>query len=88
MNFLVDENMPRPLAPMIAASGHTARDVRGIGLKGRPDEEVFAEAARTDAVVVTRDHGFTDLRRWPDGFTAGVILVDLPADVSGPAISA
>ncbi|MCV3213275.1 DUF5615 family PIN-like protein [Plectonema radiosum NIES-515] len=44
MNFLVDENMPRSLAPKIAALGFTVQDVRDIGLRGHPDSEVMEAA--------------------------------------------
>ncbi|WP_181314333.1 DUF5615 family PIN-like protein [Phormidesmis priestleyi] len=50
MNILVDENMPRSLAPQIATLGFSAQDVRDIGLRGRPDNEVM-EAAKTSARV-------------------------------------
>jgi predicted nuclease of predicted toxin-antitoxin system len=78
MNFPLDENMPRSLVPLIAALGFTVEDVRDIGLRGHPDEEVFAAAHAADAIIITRDRGFAVSRNWPDDFTSGVIFVNLP----------
>lgn len=88
MDFLVDENMPRSLAPEIAALGHTVQDVRDVGLRGRPDEEVFATAVAAKAIIITRDQGFKVVKRWPREFTAGVIAVELPDDTPVSAINA
>jgi hypothetical protein len=41
MRFLVDEDLPRSLATALRSAGHEVFDVRDIGLRGRPDHEVF-----------------------------------------------
>lgn len=87
MNFLVDENMPRSLAPDIGALGFAVQDVRDIGLRGKPDSEVFNVALASDSIIITRDRGFTDERSWPAGFTAGVIFVNLPDKSSANEIN-
>ena len=88
MNFLVDENMPRSLAPQIEASGFTVQDVRDIGLRGRPDSEVMLAAIAADAIIITRDRGFADPRGWPESFTAGAIFVNLPDHTSANIVIA
>ena len=88
MQLLIDENMPRSLCDELRALGFTVEDVRDIGLRGLPDEEVFRVAALTDAIIVTRDRGFTMERNWPPDFTAGVIFVNLPDDFSAKLINA
>ena len=88
MNFLVDENMPRSLAPQIAALGFSVQDVRDIGLRGHPDHEVMETAIACDAIIITRDRGFADPRSWSKNFTAGVIFVNLPDDTSAININA
>jgi predicted nuclease of predicted toxin-antitoxin system len=80
LNFLVDENMPRSLAPQIAALRFNVQDARDIGLKGRPDTEVMETAAAADAIIITRDRGFANVKNWSDDFTAGVIFINLPDD--------
>lgn len=88
MNFLVDENMPRSLAPQIAALGFTVQDVRDIGLRGHPDPEVMEAAIAVDAIIITRDRGLADPRGWPENFTAGAIFINLPDDTPATSINA
>ncbi len=88
MNFLVDENMPRTLAPQIASLGLNVQDVRDIGLRARPDSEVMETAIATDAVIITRDRGFANPKTWPPKFTAGMIFVDLPSDTPAKIVNA
>jgi diamine N-acetyltransferase len=77
MRFLIDENMPRSLSLEITALGFAVEDVRDLGLQGLPDTEVFEAAIRLDAIIITRDRGFTFERAWPEDFTAGVVFVNL-----------
>jgi hypothetical protein len=86
VKFLVDENMPRPLAAAISQLGYPVQDVRDIGLLGHPDPEVMETAIATDAIIITRDRGFADPRGWPDDFTAGVIFVNLPSSTPAPIV--
>jgi len=65
MRFVVDENMPRAAAGEIANLGLSVDDARDTGLRGRPDEEVFAAASKSDAFIVTRDRGFAGSPAWP-----------------------
>ncbi|HLO87644.1 MAG TPA: DUF5615 family PIN-like protein [Nostocaceae cyanobacterium] len=88
MNFLVDENMPRSLAPQIAALGFAVQDVRDIGLRGHPDTEVMEAAISADAIIITRDRGLADPRSWPEDFTAGVIFINLPNDIPASIVNA
>ena len=87
MRFLVDENMPRSLSLAITALGFAVEDVRDLGLQGLPGNEVFEAAIRSDAIIITRDRGFTFERAWPENFTAGVIFVNLPDSASAKTIS-
>jgi predicted nuclease of predicted toxin-antitoxin system len=88
VNFLVDENMPRTLAPQIADLGFAVQDVRDIGLRARPDSEVMDEAIATDAIIITRDRGFANPKTWPTEFTAGMIFVDLPSNTPANIVNA
>jgi len=88
MNLLIDENMPRSLAGELSALGFMAQDARDIGLRGRSDEDVFQMAATMDAIIITRDRGFTYEKNWPLDFTAGVIFVNLPDSSPASVIKA
>ncbi len=87
MNILVDENMPRSLAPQIAALGFSVQDVRDIGLRGQPDTEVMNAAIAADAIIITRDRGLADPRGWTDAFSTGVIFVNLPDDTPATTVN-
>jgi predicted nuclease of predicted toxin-antitoxin system len=88
VNFLVDENMPRTLAPQIVELGFNVQDVRDIGLRARPDSEVMDAAIATDAIIITRDRGFANPKTWPTEFTAGMIFVDLPSNTPASIVNA
>jgi predicted nuclease of predicted toxin-antitoxin system len=88
VNLLIDENMPRSLARELQELGFVGIDVRDIGLQGRPDDDVLAEATARDAIIITRDRDFARERLWPAGFTAGVIFVNLPPTSGVTAINA
>ena len=49
---------------------------------------MLAVATAGDAIVITRDRGYIHERDWPDEFTAGVILVSLPANAGARDINA
>ncbi|HZF38861.1 MAG TPA: DUF5615 family PIN-like protein [Blastocatellia bacterium] len=88
MNLLIDENMPRSLAGELSTLGFNVQDARDIGLPGRPDDEILRMAATMDAIIITRDRGFTYEKNWPLDFTAGVIFVNLPDDTPASVIKA
>jgi predicted nuclease of predicted toxin-antitoxin system len=84
--FLVDENLPRSLAPRLRAAGFQARDVRDLGLRGLPDAEIFEFARTHELVLLTSDLGFgLMLRSKPD--SPGVILARLPNEWSTWAVN-
>ena len=77
--FLVDENLPRSLAARLRAAALEARDVRDLGLRGAPDEEIFQFARSHGWVLLTGDLGFgAMMRAFPD--SPGLVLARLPND--------
>ncbi len=75
--FLVDEDMPRSLARMLRSAGLQAVDVRDVGLRGRPDEDVIAFARTNGLVLVTADLGFSNLLRFPPTSHPGIVVARL-----------
>jgi predicted nuclease of predicted toxin-antitoxin system len=78
LQFLVDASMPRSTAPLIQARGHSAIDVRDIGLGGSPDQSIAAHAQLHQFAIATRDFDFADVRVYPPNQYAGIIVIDLP----------
>jgi len=75
--YLVDENLPRSLAPSLQAVGFETEDVRDQGLRGRPDTEVLSLSVSRGWVLVTSDLGFGSLVRSVPSFP-GLFLIRLP----------
>ena len=58
--FLVDENLPARLTDYLRAEGYVAEHTYEVGLRTRPDQDVFAYARTEGATLITQDH---DLER-------------------------
>ena len=77
MKFKLDENMPADLAAMLQKEGHDVADVAGEGLAGEDDLPVLRAAAKEDRILVTFDLDFADIRQYPPGTHAGIIVFRL-----------
>lgn len=73
--FLIDEDMPRSTAVLLRQVGHSAEDVRDVGLRGHSDQEVFRYAQSQGAILLTADKGFSNIMRFPVGTHAGIVVV-------------
>lgn len=58
MRFLLDENFPKAVIPILEAMGHEVEDVRVIGTVGCPDGEIIRLAKERSAVILTTDRDF------------------------------
>ncbi len=84
--FLVDENLPRSLAPRLRDAGFKARDVRDLGLRGASDEKIFEFARSNGLVLLSSDLGFGGrLRAMPE--SPGVVLARLPNEWPTEAVN-
>jgi len=79
--FIIDENLPRSLAPALEAHGYTAKDVREHGLRGRPDSEVYAFAQKEQATLISGDVGFSHITAFPLGTHHGIVVARLPNEM-------
>ncbi len=79
--FLVDEDMPRSTAAVLRQAGHSATDVRDVGLRGHSDAEVFAFAQSRRAALVTADKGFANVVSFPPGRHWGLIVLRVPNEL-------
>lgn len=87
MNFLLDANMPRAAAAVLAAHGHMAQLVRDVGLGTATDERIAEFARAHDAVLVTRDLDFADARRYAPNRHAGLLVLRLPDNATAAQIA-
>lgn len=74
MKFLIDENLAHSTVAVLREAGHDAERVSG----GADDRSVLAQAIHNGAVLVTADLDFADVRAFPLGTHAGIIVLRLP----------
>ena len=77
LKFKVDENLPTEAAELLARAGHDAVTVRDQGMIGQPDTNIAAVCRQEGRVVVTLDLDFADIRVYPPGDYAGIVVLRL-----------
>lgn len=73
--------MPRSTVVVLRQAGHTAQDVRDVGLRGHTDQEVFDYAQAQDAILITSDKGFANILHFPLGTHSGMFVVRVPNEL-------
>lgn len=86
MKVFVDESLPPAVAERLRDSGHEAVHVYEAGLNSRPDDVIFDEAQRRNAILITRDLDFSDAGKYPPGSHCGIAIVRLHNDIRATAL--
>ena len=63
MRFIVDANLPVPLAKWLIDQGHEAKHVHHLGLSGTSDQSIWSEARKLNATIITKDYDFVRLHQ-------------------------
>jgi predicted nuclease of predicted toxin-antitoxin system len=71
----VDENLPNEIAELLNRHGYDALTVGDQGWQGMADDELWGRIQGEQRWLVTADKEFADLRRYPPGTHAGLILL-------------
>lgn len=71
---------------MVRGFGHTATDVRDIGLRGAKDAEIAEHARKHHLAILTGDFDFADIRRYPPAAYSGIVVLVLPATATATYI--
>ncbi|KKT29882.1 hypothetical protein A3G55_01720 [Candidatus Giovannonibacteria bacterium RIFCSPLOWO2_12_FULL_44_25] len=82
MRVVVDEDLPRSLAPLFREKGYEVYDVRDVGLRGHSDEEIFKFAQSKNAVIFTADLGFADITKFPLSSHNGIVILRFPNELT------
>jgi predicted nuclease of predicted toxin-antitoxin system len=61
LRCLIDQQLPAVLADYLRKAGHQAVHVGELGLSSASDLEIWREAERQNAVIVTKDEDFPRL---------------------------
>lgn len=75
MRLKLDENLPHDLADEFVRRGHDVDTVLDEELGGRKDPVIVQAATDDDRMVVTLDRGVGDIRSFPPGSHAGVVVL-------------
>ena len=76
MKLKLDENIGDRGAELLRAAGHDVATVRAQGLGGTTDENLFAVCARERRVLITLDHDFGQVLRFPPEQSAGIVILE------------
>lgn len=77
MRLKLDENMPAAFTELVRQAGHDAMTVADEGLSGSADPKVLVAATAESRVLLTFDLDFADIRHYPAGTHAGIVVFRL-----------
>jgi predicted nuclease of predicted toxin-antitoxin system len=77
VKFKLDENLPVSSAAILTNAGHDVDTVIAEGLVGAPDQDVVAAATAADRILISLDRGLGDIRAYPPGSHAGIVVLRL-----------
>jgi predicted nuclease of predicted toxin-antitoxin system len=78
VHILIDANMPRTAATLLASYGHVSTDVRDTGMGRAADADIARYAKDHALCILTGDWGFADIRTFPPPDYCGVVIIGLP----------
>jgi Domain of unknown function (DUF5615) len=87
MRFLLDENFPKAVTPILEAMGHLVDDYRLIGMIGAPDGEIVSLAKELSAVILTTDRDFFHTLGQDLTEHCGIIVVAVKQPIRAAIIS-
>ena len=87
MRFLIDADLPRSSGDVVRHHGHDAIDVRDLGPSVAKDPQIARYAQAEALCLITGDHGFADIRLYPPGQYAGIVVLDLPRTATATYIN-
>ena len=73
MRFLIDENIRKEVVLFLKSAGYDAVKVSF----GSKDKEIAKLAKETKRIIVTHDHDFTDVWRYPPSEYPGIIRIKI-----------
>jgi len=77
MKIKLDENMPAAMTELLREAGHDALTVADEALGGAADPQILEVATAEGRVLMTFDLDFADVRDFPIGSHAGIIVFRL-----------
>lgn len=87
MKFLLDENFPKAVVPILESMGHEVEDFRVSGVVGSPDDDVLRAAKELSAVILTTDRDYFHTLGQNLSGHCGIIVVALRQPTRAAIIS-
>ena len=78
MKFKLDENIGNRGKVLLESAGHDVSTVASQKLCGAQDEVLFAVCAAEGRALITLDHDFSQVLRFPPAKSAGLVILELP----------
>jgi predicted nuclease of predicted toxin-antitoxin system len=82
----LDENIGRRGQELLRAAGHDVATVYDQGKGGASDEELFRLCAREERALITLDHHFRHVLRFPPERAAEIVVLELPSRATPEAM--
>jgi len=76
--FLIDEDCPLSLEPLLNNKSYDTVHVKTSGLSGTKDPELFIFAQKEQRIIISRDLGWANIKIYPPSTHCGLIILRLP----------
>jgi predicted nuclease of predicted toxin-antitoxin system len=86
MKFKLDENIGTRGQDLLRAVGHDVETVRGQDLSGAADETLFKVCQQESRALITLDHDFGQVVRFPPESSHGIVILELPPRATSDAL--
>ena len=86
MQIKVDEDLPRQVVALLREKGYPADSVVEQGMAGWKDPKIWRKIQAENRFLITADKGFADIRSYPPGTHAGVMLLRPDQDGIRPTV--
>ena len=82
MKFKLDENLGTRTQTLFLSKGHGVGTVRGQGLGGVSDSDLYRICCEEGRCLVTLDLDFADVTRFPPEQAGGIVVIRLPKNAT------
>lgn len=86
MHIKRDENIGRRGIELLRSAGHDVMTVRDQHLQGASDETLFSVCAREGRILITLDHDFGQVLRFPPETSSGLVILEPGARLAPQAL--
>jgi hypothetical protein len=86
VKFKLDENIGRKAEQMLRGAGHDVSTVTLQSLNGTSDENLFQVCIAEQRTLVTLDHDFGQVLRFPPERSAGIVILEVAPRAGAGAV--